>query len=60
VTDMSKAKENAAKGGSFRQDDVAKAYAKAKSAIPKKYENPDNLKAKVEARSNTINFDLTD
>ena len=61
--DMSEAQANAAKhGGSARQDDVAKAYATAKSLIPKKYEVPEQsgLKAKVEAKSNTIPFDLTD
>jgi hypothetical protein len=61
--DMSEAKANAAKhGGSARQDDVSKAYATAKSLVPKKYEVPEQsgLKAKVEAKSNTINFDLVD
>lgn len=61
--DFSTAKANQEKvGGSMRQDDVAKAYAKASSAIPKKFENTatSNLKAKVEARSNTIDFPLTD
>jgi len=60
--DLSKAKENAAKiGGLMRQDDVARAYKKAKSSIPKKYESPDaGLKAKVEPKSNTFNFDLVD
>ena len=60
--DMSQAKANQEKtGGSFRQDDVAKAYKNAKSSIPRKYESPEaGLKAKVEARSNTINFPLTD
>ncbi len=60
--DLSTAKANAQeRGGSYRQDDVAKAYSKASSAIPRKYESPDaGLKAKVEAKSNTFNFDLTD
>jgi hypothetical protein len=60
--DMSKAKENAAKGGSFRQDDVAKAFKKAGSEIPVKYESPEGggLKAKVEAKSNTFDFELKD
>jgi hypothetical protein len=61
--DMSQAKANQEKtGGSFRQDDVAKAYKNAESLIPKKYESTEKsgLKAKVEAHSNTINFDLTD
>lgn len=54
--------EKNAKGGSARQDDVLKAYKQAKSPIPKKYEVPETsgLKAKVEARSNSFNFDLTD
>lgn len=61
--DMSLAKANSEKsGGTFRQDDVAKAYKKAESPIPKKYEstNTSGLKAKVEARSNKIDFELTD
>jgi hypothetical protein len=61
--DMSLAKANQAKsGGSFRQDDVAKAYKKAPSPIPKKYENTNTsgLKAKVETRSNKIDFELKD
>jgi hypothetical protein len=61
--DMSKAKENADKhGGSARQDDVSKAYASAKSLIPKKYMYPEQsgLTAKVEAKSNTIDFKLSD
>jgi hypothetical protein len=61
--DMSLAKANQEKtGGSMRQDDVAKAFKEAKSSIPKKYESTNNsgLKAKVEARSNKIDFDLTD
>ncbi|MDR3619879.1 MAG: hypothetical protein P4L85_11065 [Paludisphaera borealis] len=60
--DMTQAKENAKGGGSFRQDDVAKAFKKAEGTIPMKYESPESgkLKAKVEAKSQTINFDLTD
>jgi hypothetical protein len=60
--DMSKAQENAKGGGSFRQDDVAKAFKKAGSDIPLKYESPEagGLKAKVEAHSQTINFELKD
>jgi major membrane immunogen (membrane-anchored lipoprotein) len=61
--DMAKAQENADKiGGLYRQEDVAKAYKKAPSAIPQKYESPEQggLKAKVEPKSNTINFTLTD
>lgn len=58
---MSTAKANAEKhGGSFRQDDVAKAYKKAESVIPKKYESTSTsgLKATVEAHGNTFDFDL--
>jgi hypothetical protein len=61
--DMSLAKANQEKvGGSMRQDDVAKAYAKASSAIPKRFENTatSKLTAKVEAHSNTFDFDLKD
>jgi len=61
--DMSQAKANQEKtGGSFRQDDVAKAYKNAESLIPKKYESTEKsgLTAKVEARSNNIDFKLTD
>jgi len=60
--DMTQAKENAAKiGGLMRQEDVARAYAKAKSSIPRKYESPDaGLRAKVEAGRNTFDFDLVD
>ena len=58
--DMAAASKNAG-AGSARQDDVAKAYKKAASAVPRKYESPDaGLKAKVEAKSNTISFDLVD
>jgi hypothetical protein len=60
--DLSKAADNAKSGGSYRQDDVAKAFANAKSEVPLKYESPEagGLKAKVEAKSQTINFDLKD
>lgn len=60
--DMTQAKENAAKiGGLMSQDDVARAYKSAKSPIPRKYESPDaGLKAKVEAKSNTFDFELVD
>jgi len=59
--DMSGAQANAG-GGSFRQDDVAKAFKKAGSSIPLKYESPEagGLKAKVEARSQTFDFNLVD
>jgi len=60
--DLSQAEKNVVKGGSFRQDDVMKANKSAKSLIPKKYEVPETggLKAKVEAKSNRFDFDLTD
>ncbi|MFO0953131.1 MAG: hypothetical protein U0835_18650 [Isosphaeraceae bacterium] len=60
--DSSTTDANAKQSGSGRQDDVAKAYASAKSLIPKKYEVPEQsgLKAKVEAKSNTIDFPLAD
>jgi len=61
--DMSQAKVNQEKtGGSYRQDDVAKAYATATSPIPKKYESTQEsgLKRTVVAGSNTIDFELTD
>jgi hypothetical protein len=63
VPDLTQAKANQAKsGGSYRQDDVAKAYKQAASPIPKKYENTNTsgLKAKVETHSNKIDFDLKD
>lgn len=49
-------------GGSAKQDDVAKAYAEAKKLVPAKYELPDTsgLTFKVEAKSNTADFALTD
>lgn len=60
--DMTQAKRNAEKtGGMLSQSDVGAAYAKAKSSIPTKYESPDaGLKAKVEPRRNTFDFDLVD
>jgi hypothetical protein len=61
--DMSLAKANQDRdGGSMRQDDVAKAYKTAKSAIPKKYESTttSQLKATVTNGSNKIDFPLTD
>jgi hypothetical protein len=61
--DMSLAQANQAKvGGSMRQDDVAKAYAKAPSPVPKKYENTSTsgLKATVKTQRNKIDFDLQD
>lgn len=59
--DLTKAEANV-KAGVLRQDDVAKANAKAKSLIPTKYANLDSsgLKAKVEAKSNKFDFALTD
>ena len=54
--------EKNAKGGSARQDDVLKAYKKAKSPIPQKYEvaETSGLKAKVESKSNSFDFELKD
>lgn len=59
--DMTAAKSRV-KAGSFKQDDVSKAYRKAKSLIPLKYSiaETSGFKATVAARSNTINFDLVD
>jgi hypothetical protein len=59
--DMSKAEANKT-GGSMHQDDVAKAFKEAKSAIPKKYESTttSQLKATVTNGSNKIDFPLTD
>lgn len=53
---------NAPKGGAGKQDDVLKATAAAKKLIPAKYEYEETseLKAKVEEKSNTIDFPLTD
>lgn len=61
TVDMSKVEANRG-GGAGRQDDVIKAEKSAKRLIPKKYEQSANseLKAKVEPKSNTIDFDLTD
>jgi len=61
--DMSKAKANTDKtGGSYRQDDVAKAFQTAASPFPKKYESTQEsgLKRTVTAGRNTIDFELTD
>lgn len=61
--DLTEAKKTGDKiGGLMPQEDVAKAYKKAPSAIPQKYESPEKggLKAKVEAKSNTIDFTLAD
>jgi hypothetical protein len=50
------------KGGGARQAEVGKATAKAKDRIPAKYQLPETsgLTAKVEERSNTIDFGLKD
>lgn len=60
-TDMTDAMKKAS-GGSARQDDIAKAYAKSILLTPKKYSITDTsgLKANVETRSNTFDFELTD
>lgn len=59
--DLSKAESNS-KGGSFRQDDVAKANKDAKKLVPAKYSLPETsgLTFKVEAKSNTADFPLSD
>jgi hypothetical protein len=61
VVDMNAVEANR-KGGAGRQDDVYKAEQKAERKVPKKYERSDTSKltAKVEAHSNSFNFDLTD
>ena len=64
--DMAAVEAAAKKKGStsvaLPQDMVAKAYAKAKNAVPKKYSQPatSGLKAEVKAGSNKFDFDLTD
>jgi len=60
--DTTKLKE-VAKGGQFHHDaDFAKATKNAKSLIPARFSLADtsDLKADVEAKSNTKNFELTD
>ena len=49
-------------GGSARQQDTAKAAARAKSLIPAKYESSEmsGLEATVEPKSNTFPFELKD
>jgi hypothetical protein len=49
-------------GGGGRQEDIGKATAAAKNLVPAKYQLADTSKltAKVNAKPNTINFDLTD
>lgn len=60
-TDMSAVEANR-NGGAGRQDDVFKAEKKAKALVPKKYLRTDTsgLTAKVEEKSNTVDFPLTD
>jgi len=59
--DMSGVEANR-KGGAGRQDDVYKAEKKAQNLIPPKYQRTDSsgLTFKVEEKSNTKNFELTD
>jgi major membrane immunogen (membrane-anchored lipoprotein) len=59
--DMAQVEANR-KGGAGRQDDVFKAEKKAKSNVPQKYARSDTsgLTAKVEEKSNTFDFTLTD
>jgi len=54
--------EKRAGGGAMRQDDVAKANAKAKLLIPRKYVETatSGLKATVKTSSNTFDFELQD
>lgn len=61
VVDMSDVEANR-QGGAGRQEDVAKAESTAERNIPKKYEQSatSGLTAKVEPKSNTIDFTLTD
>lgn len=61
--DSSKVLETIAKqGGGGRQQDTAKATAKAKNLVPAKYQLGDTsgLTATVKEQSNTVNFDLKD
>jgi hypothetical protein len=63
LIDDSKVKETIQKhGGGGRQEDVARAAAKAKDLIPGKYQLPETskLKATVKEESNKLNFSLTD
>ncbi len=64
VIDLSKFEKNTEKtGGLARQDDVVKAYKEAsKGAIPAKFEigETSGLTAKVEAKSNTFDFNIPD
>jgi hypothetical protein len=63
LVDNSKVLETVKKyGGGGRQDDVAKASAKAKNLIPGKYQlaETSKLKATVKAESNKLDFPLTD
>jgi len=61
VVDMSGVEANR-NGGAGRQDDVYKAEQKAQRLIPKKYEQSatSGLTAKVEEKSNSKDFELTD
>ncbi len=61
VVDLSNVEANRA-GGAGRQDDIYKAEQKAVRKIPKKYElsSSSGLTAKVEPKTNTIDFPLTD
>jgi hypothetical protein len=62
-TDDSKIIETVVKkGGGGRQQDIAKATANAKLLVPPKYQLPETseLEAKVEEKSNTFDWKLTD
>jgi hypothetical protein len=60
--DYSAVVKNTPKGAAGRQDDVIKATRAAKKLIPPRYEleTTSNLTAKVEAKSNTIDFPLSE
>jgi hypothetical protein len=62
--DLGKVKAAATAGGGAAYDEalVAKAQARRKSSVPKKYNTPvtSNLGAEVKEERNSIDFDLTD
>lgn len=60
--DLSQAQANASKGGSLRQDDVAKANKNAKNLIPSKYSltETSGLSKEVKAESTTVDIALPD
>jgi hypothetical protein len=62
IDDTTIKKTIAQKGGGARQQDVGKAFAKGKNLVPAKYQltETSGLTAKVEEKSNTVDFDLKD